>query len=77
MVLPTVQAWRMVGLTYELDAAGQWVPVVRHEFYGATKERTLEVRARHLEADAFLRGCEYGGYGQIVCHTVWYAPEPT
>ncbi len=76
-VLPVVQAWRLVGITYELDAGGQWLPVVRHEFYGPTAERTIEVRDRHLQADAFLRGCESGSYGPIQCRTYWYHPERT
>lgn len=73
--LPLVQAWRLVGITYELDRDGDWRPVVRHEFYGSSPARTLEIRARHLEADAFLRGCEAGAYGAITCRTHWYDPE--
>lgn len=74
--LPLTQAWRIVALTYELAPGSAWVPVVRHEFYGPTPERALEVRAAHMRSDAFLRACETGRFGPgVQCYTYWYPPE--
>lgn len=63
--------WRLVAMTYERndDGTGETL-VVRHEFYGATEQRAVEIYHAHLQSDAFLRGCTYGGhYGPIVCRT--------
>ncbi|MGH2997683.1 MAG: hypothetical protein ACRDNM_00125 [Gaiellaceae bacterium] len=70
-----MQPWRVVGITYELADGGQWLPVIRHEFYGASPELAVHVRARHLETDNFLRACESGAFGAVQCRTVWYEPE--
>lgn len=72
---PALPAWRLVGVTYEQADDGTWIPTVRHEFYGDTAARAEHVRDRHLQTDAFLRACEAGRFGAVVCHTQWYAPE--
>lgn len=63
--------WRVVAMTYETsDGGASWVPVVRHEMYGPTRARALEVFQAHLESDAFLRGCTmHQRYAGIVCRT--------
>lgn len=43
-------------MTYELDA-GRWVPVVKHEFYGRTREEAIGVMQAHERTDSFLRAC--------------------
>ena len=61
--------WRVVAVSYELDGA-RWVPVVRHEMYGPTQERAIEVYQAHMESDAFLRGCTTSRrYDGIQCTT--------
>jgi hypothetical protein len=57
MIAPAPRGWfRVVALTSEWDGYA-WIPTVRHEMYGATRERALEVFAAHMQSDAFLRGC--------------------
>lgn len=73
--LPTAQRWRVVAITYELGPGCDSVPVIRHEFYGATREQAIHVSRRHLQTDTFLAGCEVGRFGQVICHTAWYGPE--
>jgi hypothetical protein len=74
--LPTMQRWRIVAITYELQPDGaSWLPVVRHEFYGATAEQAIGIRASHLRADSFLAQCQNGHFGRVTCQTQWYPPE--
>ena len=64
-----VPPWRVAVDTYEWDGA-VWVLTVRHELYGGTRERALEVLAAHLRSDAFLRQCMHGGrFDGVVCRT--------
>lgn len=61
--------YRVVALTSEWDGYG-WVPTVRHEMYGETADRALEVFRAHMETDAFLRGCTTtGNFRGITCKT--------
>lgn len=54
--------WRVVAMTWELAADGAtWIPTVRHEMYGPTQERAIEVYQAHMQSDAFLRGCTMQG----------------
>lgn len=73
MIPPPPRGWfRVVALTSEWDGYG-WVPTVRHEMYGETHERALEVFAAHMESDAFLRGCTMrGSYERTTCRTESY-----
>lgn len=67
VVLPP---WRLVASTFERTGPDAWILVVRHEFYGGTRERSIEVYEAHLRADAFLRGCTQDhSYGAIECRT--------
>ena len=64
--------WRVVAVTYEWDEDGsEWLPVVRHELYGPTRKRALEVYAAHLRSDAFLRACVKSDVfaGRVRCRT--------
>jgi hypothetical protein len=66
--------WRVVAMTYEADAAGNWIPVLRHEMYGPTQERAIEVYQAHMATDAFLHACSTSGRfqtsrGIITCRT--------
>jgi hypothetical protein len=49
--------WRIVAVTYELADDGREIPVVRHELYGDTRERAVEVLEAHCKSDRFLRAC--------------------
>jgi hypothetical protein len=63
---------RIVALTYEWNGV-HWQLVVKHEFYGPTRESAEAVYQAHLRADAFLRGCtEAHGYSGIGCRTETY-----
>jgi hypothetical protein len=63
--------WRVVAVTFELGDDGREIPVVRHELYGPTKERALEVLGAHIKSDRFLRDCTMRGQfeGRVRCRT--------
>jgi hypothetical protein len=54
--------YRIVHTIFE----GQ-TPVVQHVFFGATRERAMEVYAAHRQSDSFLRECDDKG--------VWKGPR--
>lgn len=64
--------WRVVAVTYEQDGA-RWIPVVKHEMYGPTQERAIEVYQAHMRSDGFLRACSLtpggGAYQGTPCRT--------
>jgi hypothetical protein len=69
MARPPRGWFRVVALTSEWDGYA-WIPTVRHEMYGQTQERALEVFRAHMESDAFLRGCSStGNYQGTTCRT--------
>jgi hypothetical protein len=64
------------AIVHDTFEAGELI--VRHMFYGNTKERAWAVYQAHLRSDAFLRGCEERGhYGTVACSTRWRLVELT
>lgn len=62
-------------MTYEWDGA-QWIPVVRHELYGPTYERAVEVYQAHMRSDRFLSACSTSGhFGDVRCRTETHAEQ--
>lgn len=63
--------WRVVAVTYETTPDGGEIPVVRHELYGPTRERALEVLEAHMRSDRFLRDCVLTRQfeGRVECRT--------
>lgn len=75
MATPPRGWWRIVAMTYEWDGA-QWIPVVRHELYGPTYERAIEVYQAHMQSDRFLNACSTGGaFGDVRCRTETHAEQ--
>ncbi len=55
---------------FEPDGAGTEYPVVRHSFYGKTKEEAKGYFESHIKTDAFMKGCvEKDKFKQIKCQS--------
>ena len=52
----TRRLWKLVVDIYELESTTAY-PVLRHVFYGVTKEEAEGTFGAHMKTDAFLRGC--------------------
>lgn len=76
MARGTTRLWRL-----EVDEATLAYPVLRHTFYGVTKDEAQGTFEAHLKTDAFLRGCvEKERWDGVHCVYVarWLAPgEPS
>jgi hypothetical protein len=61
--------WAVIASTYE-ESVGSAYPVVRHIFYGKTKDEALGYFNAHLQTDKFLASCtENESFGAIACRT--------
>lgn len=55
---------------YEPEGAGMEYPVVRHSFYGKTKEEAQGYYESHLGTDEFLQDCvKSGKWQEVKCTT--------
>jgi hypothetical protein len=48
--------WRLVVDIYEPESTTAY-PVLRHVFYGASRDEAMGTFAAHMKTDEFLRGC--------------------
>jgi hypothetical protein len=57
-------------LVVDIFEDGDRAPVVRHAFYGKSKQAARKIMRAHMKTDRFLRGCELKGkFSSIVCRT--------
>lgn len=71
VLVPPRGWWRVIAMTYELGEGGEWIPTVRHEFYGATSNDAHAVMLAHMQTDEFLRECTQRGTfrDSVTCRT--------
>lgn len=64
---------KLVVDIYEPEGAGNDYPILRHEFYGKTKDEAEGYYDAHLQTDEFLRGCvQRSAWRKVRCYAEMY-----